>query len=86
MEKSKTIDAIVKLYDSMDNILAVDSNDLRSYELREEVSNNKILNVKLGQQENLNFGEIRWEGETNFGQRAIIFDAVNVTVLFVDTS
>lgn len=43
----------------MDNILAVDSNDLRSYELREEVSNNKILNVKLGQQENLNFGEIR---------------------------
>lgn len=43
----------------MDNVMAVDANNLQIYELREEIFNNKILNVKLGQQENLNFGEIR---------------------------
>lgn len=59
VEKSKTIEAIVKLYDSLDNIMAVDVKNLQIYELREEVFNTKILSVKLGQQENLNFGEIR---------------------------
>lgn len=43
----------------MDNVLTVDVNNLQIYELREEVFNNKILNVKLGHQENLNIGEIR---------------------------
>lgn len=43
----------------MDNIMAVDINNLQIYELRDEVFNSKILSVKLGQQENLNFGEIR---------------------------
>ncbi|KAJ6640907.1 Nuclear pore membrane glycoprotein, partial [Pseudolycoriella hygida] len=60
VEKSKTIEAIVKLYDSMDNVMAVDANHLHIYELREEVFNSKILHVKLGHQENLNFGEIRY--------------------------
>lgn len=59
VEKTKTIDAIVKLYDSMDNVLSVDIKNFNIYDLREEVLNTKILNVKLGQQENLNFGEIR---------------------------
>lgn len=44
----------------MDNVMAVDVNNLQIYELREEVFNSKILNVKLGHQENLSFGEIRY--------------------------
>lgn len=39
--------------------MAVDIKNLQIYELREEVFNSKILTVKLGHQENLNFGEIR---------------------------
>lgn len=43
----------------MDNILEVDPNNLNIYDLHEEVFDVKILNVKLGHQENLNFGEMR---------------------------
>lgn len=43
----------------MDNVMAVDVNNLKIYKLREEVFNTKTLNVKLGHQENLNYGEIR---------------------------
>ncbi|KAG4071558.1 hypothetical protein HA402_011712 [Bradysia odoriphaga] len=76
VEKSKTIDAIVKLYDSMDNVVSVDSNNLQIYELREEVFNTKILNVKLGQQENLNFGEIRYiVTGLELGETKIVFSS-----------
>lgn len=39
--------------------MEVNANNLQIYDLREEVFNTKILNAKLGHQENLNFGEIR---------------------------
>lgn len=60
VEKTKTIEAIVKLYDSLDNLMVLDLNNLQIYELHEDVFNANILSVKLGQQINLNVGEIRY--------------------------
>lgn len=59
VEKTKTIEAIVKLYDSMDNLLILDSKNLQIYDLHQDIFNANILNVKLGHQINLNVGEIR---------------------------
>lgn len=59
VEKSNYIEAIVKLSDSMDNVLNVDANHLNIYELHENIFNENILTVQLGPQNNLNPGEIR---------------------------
>lgn len=59
VEKTKSIEAIVKLYDSSDNLLAIDSNRLEMYSLHETIFNKNILNLKLADQNNLNDGEIR---------------------------
>lgn len=60
VEKTKTIEAIVKLYDSLDNLMVIDLNNLKIYELHEDIFNANILSVKLGLQHNLNVGEIRF--------------------------
>lgn len=60
VEKTKSIEAIVRLFDSMDNLLELDHNNLEIYELHEDVFNANILSVKLDQQFNLNVGEIRY--------------------------
>lgn len=61
VEKTKTIEAIVRLYDSMDNVMELDLHNLDIYQLHEDVFNANILAVKLDQQQhNLNVGEIRW--------------------------
>lgn len=60
VEKTKTIEAIVRLYDSMDNLMELDLSNLDVYQLHEDVFNVNILTVKLDQhQHNLNVGEIR---------------------------
>lgn len=60
VEKTKSIEAIVRLFDSMDNLLELDHNNLEIYELHEDVFNANILSVKLDHQFNLNVGEIRY--------------------------
>lgn len=60
VEKSKTIEAIVKLYDSLDNLLAIDTNSLHIYDLHEEIFDPETVSVKLGKQNGLGVGEIRY--------------------------
>lgn len=59
VERGKSIAAIVRLYDSHDNILQVDPFNLNIYELAEEVFNSNILSIQLGDQMDLAVGEIR---------------------------
>lgn len=59
VERTKTIEAIVKLYDSNDNLLHIDPFNLHMYELSEEIFNADILSVSLGEQHDLNIGELR---------------------------
>lgn len=72
VEKSKLIEAIVKLYDSEDNLLNIDSKHLESYDLRQSIFDSHIFSVKLADQEDLSIGEIRYFvtglelGETKF--------------------
>lgn len=60
VEKTKSIEAIVKLFDSNDNLMKINYDNLAMYHLREEVLDPNLLSVKLGNQENLNEGEIRY--------------------------
>lgn len=59
VERTKSIEAIVKLYDSHDNPLNIDPFNLHVYELSEEIFNANILNIQLGDQFDLDVGEIR---------------------------
>lgn len=59
VERTKSIEAIVKLYDSHDNLLNIDPFNLQIYELTEEVFNSNILSLQLGEQVDLGIGEIR---------------------------
>lgn len=60
VEKSKTIEAIIKLYDSIDNLLSIDSKNLNIYELHEEIFDAETISIKLGRQNDLAIGEIRY--------------------------
>lgn len=59
VERTKSIEAIVKLYDSHDNLLHIDPFNLHIYELAEEIFNSNILSLQLGDQFDLDVGEIR---------------------------
>lgn len=59
VERTKSIEAIVKLLDSHDNSIHIDPFSLHIYELSEEIFNANILSVQLGDQFDLNVGEIR---------------------------
>lgn len=61
VEKTKSIEAIVKLYDTNDKLLDVDYENLNIYKLNEKVYHEQILGIKKAQsQENLKLGEIRY--------------------------
>lgn len=60
MEKTKQIEAIVRLYDSLENPLALDYENLKIYELREHIWNPNVLNIEIGNLLDLNTGEIRY--------------------------
>uniref|UniRef100_A0A336L337 CSON002297 protein n=1 Tax=Culicoides sonorensis TaxID=179676 RepID=A0A336L337_CULSO len=60
VEKTKSIEAIVKLFDTNDNLLTIDYDNLAMYHLREDVLDPNLLSLKLGNQVNLNEGEIRY--------------------------
>lgn len=61
VERTKTVEAIVRLYDSLDTLLVLDQQNLDIYELRDTVFNPTRLNIALAdEQTNLNVGEIRY--------------------------
>lgn len=60
VEKTRQIEAIARLYDSLDNPLVLDYENLKIYELREQAWNPNILNIEIGHFSNLNTGEIRY--------------------------
>jgi nuclear pore complex protein Nup210 len=60
VEKTKQIEAIVRLFDSDGNLLNIDWNNLENYELVEDVKNQRILQMKQGHNRNLERGEIRY--------------------------
>lgn len=60
VERLKSIEAIVRVYDSLDSLLSVDQKNLQIYELRDTVFNPHLLSVAPGDQNNLNVGEIRY--------------------------
>lgn len=61
VEKSKSIEGIVKLYDSNDKLLDLDYDNLNIYNLKEKVYHEHILNIKkAASQENLKRGEVRY--------------------------
>lgn len=92
VEKTKTIDAIARLYDSNDQLLELERSDLESYELSQEIFNPNVLSVALGSQTGLGSGEIRYIvtgmelGETKIvvnsglGERQISSPPVSVQV------
>lgn len=59
LERTKSIEAIVKLYDSNGNLLNIDPLNLQIYDLTEDIFNSNILSVKIGDQMDLELGEIR---------------------------
>ncbi|XP_061397212.1 nuclear pore membrane glycoprotein 210 [Musca vetustissima] len=76
VERTKSIEAIVKLYDSHDNLLHIDPFNLQIYELSEEVFNANILSIQLGDQVDLGIGEIRYIiTGNNLGETKIIFSS-----------
>ncbi|XP_020712667.1 nuclear pore membrane glycoprotein 210 isoform X1 [Ceratitis capitata] len=76
VERTKSIEAIVKLYDSNDNLLHIDPFNLHVYELTEEIFNSDILSVTLGDQLDLEKGEIKYIiTGNNLGETKIVFTA-----------
>ncbi|XP_030369021.1 nuclear pore membrane glycoprotein 210 [Scaptodrosophila lebanonensis] len=76
VERTHSIDAIVKLYDSNDNLLHIDVSKLDVYELSELVFDSNILSVRLDEQQNLGPGEIRYSiTGNNVGDTKIVFQA-----------
>ncbi|XP_059614820.1 nuclear pore membrane glycoprotein 210 [Phlebotomus argentipes] len=61
VERTKSIEAIVTLFDSNNRILAVDASNLPTYDLTEEIAHPHLVSVRLGRQVNLNPGEVRYE-------------------------
>ncbi|XP_049546523.1 nuclear pore membrane glycoprotein 210 [Anopheles darlingi] len=60
VEKTKTIEAVARLYDSNDQLLDIKRDRLELYELRTEVYNPAVLSVAYGSQANLGIGEVRY--------------------------
>ncbi|XP_037941866.1 nuclear pore membrane glycoprotein 210-like [Teleopsis dalmanni] len=76
VERTKTVEAIVRLYDSNDNLLTIDSNNLEIYDLHDEIFNSNILSIQLGDQKNLGVGEIRYIVTGNsLGETKIVFNS-----------
>lgn len=74
VERTNSIEAIVRLYDTNDNLLQIDSQMLSVYQLTELVFDTSILSVKLDDQHNLGVGEIRYSiTGNNIGETKIVF-------------
>lgn len=91
---AKSIEAIVKIYDTFEDPLNLDYASLEIYDLHEHIFNTNILNVALGDQNDLDNGEIRYLvtgselGETKivfssgFGDKEISSLAASIQVIY----
>ncbi|BFF88831.1 nuclear pore membrane glycoprotein 210-like [Drosophila madeirensis] len=76
VERTNSIEAIVKLFDTNDNLLDVDHNNLAVYDLSEAVFDPTILSVRLDEQRHLEPGHIRYSITGNtIGETKIVFQA-----------
>nr|NP_001260714.1 glycoprotein 210 kDa, isoform B [Drosophila melanogaster]NP_610184.2 glycoprotein 210 kDa, isoform A [Drosophila melanogaster]A1Z6H7.1 RecName: Full=Nuclear pore membrane glycoprotein 210; Short=Nuclear pore protein gp210; AltName: Full=Glycoprotein 210 kDa; AltName: Full=Nuclear pore membrane glycoprotein gp188; AltName: Full=Nucleoporin Nup210; Short=Nup210; Flags: Precursor [Drosophila melanogaster]AOQ12760.1 Gp210-PA [synthetic construct]AAF57309.2 glycoprotein 210 kDa, isoform A [Drosop len=76
LERTTRIEAIVRLFDTNDNLLLVDQSKLSAYDLSEVVADQSILSVRLGEQENVGPGEIRYTITGNqVGETKILFQS-----------
>ncbi|XP_058828895.1 nuclear pore membrane glycoprotein 210 [Topomyia yanbarensis] len=60
VEKTRTIEAIARIYDSNDRLLHLQAGSLEIYELDQVVYNPNVLSVALGSQAGLGVGEVRF--------------------------
>lgn len=60
VEKTKSIEAIVQLYDSNGRPLKVDYSNLDIYELKIDIFNTNLVTIELGSQFDLTAGQIRY--------------------------
>ena len=60
IEKEKSIEARVRLFDSNNQVINIDFNKIEVYQLSEKIFNERILTIKRGSQENLLRGEVRY--------------------------
>ncbi|XP_058458190.1 nuclear pore membrane glycoprotein 210 [Malaya genurostris] len=60
VEKTKTIEAIARIYDSNDRLLLLEAANLEIYELGQTVYNPNVLSMALGSQAGLGAGEVRF--------------------------
>lgn len=76
VERTNTIEAIVRLFDTNENLLHIDSDMLSVYQLSQLVFDPTILTVKLDEQQNLGVGEIRYSiMGNNIGETKIVFQS-----------
>lgn len=80
VEKSKSIEAIVKLFDSNNQLVSIDYKNLDVYQVTEKVFSEKILSIARGSQENLQQGEIRYIIKGNeLGETKIVVSSGSVS-------
>lgn len=80
VERTKTIEAIARLYDSNDQLMEIDFDNLNILRLSEKVFNEHILSIVKGSQNNLQRGEIRYAVTGNeLGETKIIVSSGAVT-------
>lgn len=60
VERTKTIEAFVRLFDSNNELVTIDSEHLEVYQMTEKTLNERVLTIHRGHQENLQRGEIRY--------------------------
>ncbi|XP_063703101.1 nuclear pore membrane glycoprotein 210 isoform X2 [Culicoides brevitarsis] len=60
IEKTKSIEALVKIYDSNGNLFKIDIDHMESYQVKLDTEDSNLLSIKLGHQQNLKDGEIRF--------------------------
>ncbi|XP_044248664.1 nuclear pore membrane glycoprotein 210 isoform X1 [Drosophila takahashii] len=76
LERTTRIEAIVRLFDTNEKLLLVDRSKLSVYDLSVLVWDQSILSVRLGEQDNLGPGEIRYTiTGNNVGETKIVFQS-----------
>uniref|UniRef100_A0A1A9WQW2 BIG2 domain-containing protein n=1 Tax=Glossina brevipalpis TaxID=37001 RepID=A0A1A9WQW2_9MUSC len=82
VERTRSITAIIQLHDTYDNLIHVDPFNLQIYELSPKIFNANILSIQLGDQNNLDVGEIRYViTGNNLGEAKVVFNAYSGDLL-----
>lgn len=80
VERTRSIEAIVKLYDSNNQLVDIDRDRLDVYQLSEKIHNERTLSIRRGSQDNLQLGEIRYMITGNeLGETKIVVSSGSVS-------